>query len=247
MTKQSGLGDNLYVGGFDLSGDIATLQSIAGGNEPLPITGIDKSGMERRGGKRDGLIDATTWFNPSAGQQHDVQSALPTTDVIVSYFRGTALGGASANLVAKQANYDATRGDDGSLTFNVQALANAFGLEWGTNLTPGKETDTSAANGSGVDFAASSSFGLQAYCHVFAFTGTSVTIKLQESADDAAGDPYADVVGGSFGALTAVGASRIATATNLTVERWLRVVTTGTFSNAVFAVSVVRNPATPVF
>jgi hypothetical protein len=30
MAKQSGLGDNLYVAGYDLSGDIGSLETISG-------------------------------------------------------------------------------------------------------------------------------------------------------------------------------------------------------------------------
>jgi hypothetical protein len=47
--------------------------------------------------------------------------------------------------------------------------------------------------------------------------------------------------------VTGVTSQRIATAAGLTVERWLRVVTTGTFSNLVFAVNIVRNPIAVVF
>lgn len=247
MTKQSGLGDAFYVAEFDLSGDVGSLSSIHGGNSPLEVTGIDKSAYERIGGIRDGGIDWSSWFNPAASQAHPVLSALPTTDRILSYFRGTTLGDAAASMVAKQINYDPTRGEDGSLVFGVQALANGFGLEWGRQLTAGKRTDGGAANGTGVDDGASSAFGLQAYLHVFAFAGTSVTIKLQESSDNAVGDPYADVVGGGFTTVTAPTSQRIATAGNLTVERWLRVVTTGTFSNVVFAVNVSRNVQAVVF
>ncbi|MBH1939044.1 hypothetical protein I5Q34_33115, partial [Streptomyces sp. AV19] len=53
--------------------------------------------------------------------------------------------------------------------------------------------------------------------------------------------------GGAFTAATGVTSERIATAAGQTVERYLRVVTTGTFSNAVFAVSVVRNSTATVF
>ena len=239
--KQSGLGDNLYVAGYDLSGDVGSLEKISGGPAALEVTGIDKSAFERIGGPRDGMVDFTSFFNPSTDRAHDRLSTLPTTDVIVSYLRGTTLGNPAASLVAKQLNYDGARNDDGSFKFKVTAAANGYGLEWGRNLTAGKRTDTSAGNGTGVDGAASSSFGLQAYLHVFAFTGTSVTVKLQESSDDGAGDAYADVTGGAFTAATGITSQRIATASNLTVERYLRVTTTGTFSNAIFAVVVVRN------
>lgn len=248
MSKQSGLGDNLYVAGYDLSGDINSLGGVGGGPAALEFTGIDKSAFERKGGVRDGRLQMTSYFNPAAGQAHPRLSLLPTTDVIMAYFRGTALGGASANIVAKTPNYDGTRGDNGEFKFGVEALANGYGLEWGTNLTAGKRTDGSATNGSSVDFGTgSTSFGLQAYLHVFAFTGTSVTVKLQESSDDGSGDAWADVTGGGFTAATGITAERIATSGSQTVERYLRVVTTGTFSNAIFAVSVNRNPVATTF
>ncbi|MFD6113596.1 hypothetical protein ACFWG0_26285 [Streptomyces yangpuensis] len=248
MSKQSGLGDALYIAGYDLSGDIGAVNSIGGGPALLEVTGIDKSAFERIGGLRDGRIDYTSFFNPTLGRAHSRLSALPTSDVIISYYRGTTLGGASANLVAKQLNHDGTRADDGAFTFVGNNQGNGYGLEWGTSLTAGKRTDGSATNGSSVDFGTgSTSFGLQAYLHVFAFTGTSVTVKLQESSDDGAGDAWADVTGGGFTAATGITSQRIETARNLTVERYLRVVTTGTFSNAVFAVSVNRNDVATSF
>ncbi len=174
-------------------------------------------------------------------------SGLVVTDRIVTYCRGTSLGSPSANLVAKQLNYDGTRDAEGNLTFALDCQSNGYGLEWGRQLTAGKRTDGSAGNGTGVDFGAASAFGLQAYLHVFAFTGTSVTVKLQESSDNGGADAWADVTGGGFVAATAIGAQRIQTTRTLAVERYLRVVTTGTFTNAVFAVSVNRNESLTAF
>jgi hypothetical protein len=248
MTKQSGLGDNLYVAGYNVSGDINSLGRIGGGPAALEVTGIDKSAFERIGGLRDGGIDWVSYFNPATDQAHDRFSALPTTDVLVTYCRGTTLGSPAANLIAKQIDYSATRGDDGAFTFAVQAQANGYGLEWCTQLTAGRRTDTTATSGTGVDFGTgSTAFGLQAYLHVFAFTGTSVTVKLQESSDNGAGDAWADVTGGGFTAATGITTQRIATAVGQTVERYLRVTTTGTFTNAVFAVSVCRNDTATAF
>ncbi len=249
MTKQSGLGDNLYVGGYDLSGDTATVAPVRGGPAAMDVQGIDKSAYERIGGRRDGGISWVSYFNPTAGQAHPVLSALPTADVLVSYLRGTSLGDPAACCIAKQINYDPTRGADGSLTMAVQAEANQYGLEWGNLLTPGKETDTGAANGTGVNLVAETSFGLQAYLHVFSFTGTNATIKIQESSNDG-GDAYEDVVGGAFTLVdSAPTTERIATATGLTVEKFLRAVTvTGSaFSEMTFAVIVVKNTTVPVF
>lgn len=241
MAKQSGLGDNLYVAEFDLSGDVGALDNLNGGPGELDVTAINKSAKERLGGIRDGGVEFTAFFNKAAGQEHGALRGLPAGNRQVSYFRGTALGGPAASMIAKQLNYDPTRGEDGSLTFKVNCLATDFGVQWGEQHTAGKRTDGGATNGTGVDAGASSSFGLQAFLHVFSFTGTSVTVKLQESNDNGGTDPYADVTGGAFTAVSAPTDQRIATAGNQTVKRWLRVVTTGTFSNAVFAVNAVRN------
>jgi hypothetical protein len=239
MGKQTGLGDNLLVDGFNISGDIGSLEAIGGGNEPLVTTGIDKSAMERLGGKRDGRIEFTAYFNPATDRAHPVLRTLPTTDRIVSYLRGTVLGGEAASLVAKQVGYDGTRGDDGSLTFKTAAQGQGFGLQWGRNL--GAILQGSPGAGSGVDHGAASTFGLQAFLHIVAFTGTSVVVTLQESSDNAVGDPYANVANGAFASASAIGAQRIATPNNQSIERWLRVITTGTFSSLAFVVVVVRN------
>ena len=239
MPKQSGLGDALYLDFYDLSGDVGAIDQAGGGPAALGVTAIDKSAMERLGGLRDGGLEFTSFFNPSANQEHAALRGLPTTDRVVSYFRGTTLGGEAASLVAKQINYDATRGEDGSLTFKVQALANGFGLDWGRSLTAGKRTDSTATNGASVDHTdVSTAFGWQAFLHVFAFTGTSVTVTIQDSADDAA---FANLTGGAFTAATGQTSQRLEGGRTATVRRYLRAVTSGTFSNAVFAVVFVRN------
>lgn len=248
MSKQTGLGDQLYVGGIDLSGDIGSVDRVGGGPSPLEVTAIDKSAIERIGGVRDGAIAYSSWFNPAAGASHDTLAALPTADVHVMYLRGEGIGSAGACCVAKQVNYDGTRAADGAFSFSVEALSDEFGIEWGEQLTAGIRSDGSATNGSSLDAGAASANGLQAYLHVFSFTGTSVTVKVQQSSDNGAGDAFADVAGGSFTAVSSAPATqRIATASGLAVERYLRVVTTGTFSAASFAVVVVRNATAVVF
>lgn len=244
MAKQSGLGDNCWVGGYDLSGDIGMLDRVACPRGTLDVTGINKSAVERILTHKDGAIGYTAYFNPSAGQAHPVLSVLPTTDVQVIYCRGTTLGNPAACMIGKQLGYDQSRGADGSLTFKIQSVGNAYGLEWGRQATAGIRTDTAATNGSSIDDTAPSSYGLQAYLQVFALTGTDATIKIQQSSDNGVGDAFADVTGGGFTAVTtAPGTQRIATATNLAVERYLRVVTTTAagFTSLRFGVVIVRN------
>lgn len=245
MAKQSGLGDQLFIGGYDIGADVSAIGSLSTPRETLDATGITKFAFERLFGKRDGQAEFVNYFNDATDQAHAALKGLPRTDTQLMYLRGAGLGSESFVMNGKQLNYDPTRGDDGSLTFGVSVMANAFGADWCTQLTAGKRTDTTATNGTGVDLGTGSlSFGFQAYLQVFSFTGTSVTVKLQESSDNGVGDAWADVSGGAFTAATGRTFQRIQSVSDtLTVERYLRVVTTGTFSNAVFAVSVNRNDA----
>lgn len=241
MAKQSGLGDNFYLGGYDLSGDTASLGEIGGGPALIDVTGIDKSAFERIGGLRDGRIEWTSHFNDGTGTDgtHNRLAALPTTDRQLMYFRGTTLGNPAACLVAKQLNYDPTRDNDGKLTISVRAEGNAYGLEWGRSLTAGKRVDTTATNGTAIDTTASLSFGAQAYLQVFALTGTNVIVTIEDSADNVS---FAAVATLAFTSVTsAPSVERLATVNTATIRRYVRAVTTGTFTSATFSVVVVKN------
>ncbi|MES2209442.1 MAG: hypothetical protein V4515_04565 [Chloroflexota bacterium] len=248
MAKQTGLGDRLYVGGYNLSGDTGSIGLIGGGPTPAEVTGIDVSAFERIAGRFDAGIEWSSWFNPTTLRAHDRYSDLLTTAQHYLYTRGSAIGSAAAGMVGKQPDYSGSRGDDGSLTFALTAMpSEGYGLEWGRLHTAASRTDTTATNGAGVDGVTSSAYGITAYLQVLGLTGTSVTVTLQESSDNGAGDAFAAVVGGAFVAATARGAQRIQTSRTLTVERYLRVVTSGTFTSAEFLVSVVRRAESSAF
>ena len=246
MAKTWGGGDNFYIDGVDISGDTQALSQIGGGVAPWDVTGIDKSGMERIGLLRDGRMQFTTFFNKAAGQAFPtLKNPSATASTQLSYFRGTTLGNQAASLIARRVNYDPTRAADGSLTFTVDAQGDAGasgtagnGLEWGQMLTAGKKTDTTATNGTSLDYgSASTAFGWAAYLHVFSFTGTSVTVTVQDSADNSS---FTALTGGAFTAATGATQQRLQSAAGATVRRYVRAITTGTFSNAVFAVNFVR-------
>lgn len=246
MAKQGGLGDALLVGGFLISGDVNSIGKVSGGPAVLDFTGIDKGAPERQGGLKDGGLDFTAFYNDTLlTGAHAVLKPLPPTDTLVTYLRGTALGGSSACLWAKQLNYDPTRNADGSLTFAVSAVANGYGLEWGTQMTPGVRTDTVATNGTGVDLTTvTTAFGAQAYLQVLSVTGTSVVVTVQDSADNVT---FANVTGLAFTAATGAGVQRLQTGATATIRRYLRVITTGTFTNAQFQVTVQRNDSLTAF
>lgn len=242
--KQSGLGQRFFVAGVDLSGDTGSLGSVSGGPAAGDFTGIDKAAYERLGLLRTGHLEWSSWFNPTGA--HPVLSALPTTDVYGTYATGTTQGDPAASMIFKQIDYGPQRGADGSLACAVAAESNGFGIEWGQQLTAGLRTDTTATSpATGLDTTASASFGGQAYLQVTAFTGTSVVVSVQDSADNST---FAAVAGFAFTSVTAAPAyERLQLGATATLRRYLRVITVGTFSNLVFHVNVVKNQTTTAF
>jgi hypothetical protein len=242
MAKQNGLGDAFFISGYDLSGDVNALGSVSGTVATLDVTAINKFAHERLGGLRDGSMDFTTVFDNAVASEHVVLSTLPRTDVIASYFITPVLGGAAASLNGKQIDYAPTRANDGMLTSAISIQGNAYGLEWGQQLTAGKRTDVAATLGTSVNDVAPSSFGFQAYLHVFSFAGTDATVKIQDSADNST---FADLASGAFTQITSTTpqAQRIAVGGTATVRQYVRVstVTTGGFTSLAFAVSLTRN------
>ncbi len=217
MAKKTGLGGALWVDEFDLSGDTSSA-SISGGPAALDVTGIDKSGIERIGGLRDGSMSIVEFFNPGSGKAHPVLKLLPTGDTIVSYLQGTTVGSAAASCIGKQIGYDGSRSADGGLTFSVDVQASQLGVVWGLAGTPGLVTDTAVGTEATVDNLAATTGGLRAFLHVTAFSGTDATVVVAESSDNFSGDddPIA-----SFTSIVGVGSEAIAVSG--AIERYLRV------------------------
>jgi len=246
MAKESGLGQEFYFDGVDLSGDTGSAQSIKGGlTTVLPVAGINRLAHERIGGGRDGSLTWQSWFNPALGQSHKTLSTLPYTDRVGSWVHRPVLGGSAACIVGKQSNYDGTREANGNFPFAIQVLGNQFGLEWTDQLTAGLDVFSGTGAGTGLDYGAAigtTAFGLQAYLQVNAFTGANATVTIQHSQDNGAGDAYTNVTGGAFAQITtAPGSQRIQTSRTESIERWLRINITGTFSSLTIAVFVLKN------
>ena len=234
MAKKSGLGDRFWVHGFDLSGDVGSINRISTPVAQLPMTGISSSAEERLFGRVDGLIDFQSWFNDAALQSHPALSGLLTTDLIVTYCRGAAAGDPAFWIVSKQVNYDPARGDDGSLDINVQAVKTGTAVpEWGVSLVAGKVTHPSAASSGSVDNTASSASGFAAVLHAFSIASGTATPLVEHSTDDSIWATLA-----TFANVTARTAERV-TGTG-TVNRYARFTTTGTFTTLVVWVGLRR-------
>lgn len=250
MAIESGLGARLLVDEFNVSGSTASIGGVRMTMAQIDRTTIDLSAMARLNGKRSGGFDVTSLFDDAAGGSHPVLSTMPTTDRQVSYLHDADRGAAAFACLAKQTLFVPNRTTEGALEIGTSVEANATGVEGGRSLTAGVENSTGAENLTGVDelgAAGSTNFGLQAYLHVISFTGTSVTVTIQDSDDDGSGDAYAAVTGAAFTAASAVGTERIATGRTENVKRWLRLNLAGTYSDVDLAVVVVRNHVSTPF
>lgn len=241
MTKRSGIGSLMLVDGYNLAGDTQAVQ-LSVSQALLDATGINAGAHERIAGLRDGMLSLPTFFNPAEDRQHEVLSTLPSTARLGLFTIGSTLGTArGAGIRGLQDAYSANRAADGALTFQGQLQGEGFALDLGELLTAGIRTDTTATNGASVDYAAATSFGWAAHLQVTAFTGTSATITIQDSADNSS---FAGFTGSAFAAVSAVGAQRIeASAADATVRRYVRVATSGTFSDLKFVVLFMKYQA----
>lgn len=239
MAKQSGIGARFLCGGYDISGDTQALDGVGGGPALWDVADITQPAHSRLGLLRDGKLGFTVFFD--AANAHPVLSALPRTDELMTFMLpplAITTAPIVACLNAKQIGYDPTRGADGSLTLKVQGEGNKYGLEWCAPLTAGLRTDTGATDGTDLDNGADSTYGLQAYLQVTAFTGTDCTVKVEHSADNSS---WSDLI--TFTQTTAAPQADRQAVTG-TVDEYLRVstVTTGGFSSVTFMVAVNRNP-----
>ena len=238
MTTKSGLGSRFFLDGYDISGDVGAIGTIRAGRSPLDVSSIDVSGTKRISGRKFGEMDWNVFFNDAAAQEHVALKAITRTDRYALWAQScSAIGDLGVAMLGKQMSYDWAFGADGGAIGTVQMLSNGAPTEFVELLTPGKRTDTTATNGASLDGAAATTFGLAAYAFLTDFSGTDITLTLEDSANNSA---FSAITGGAFTAFTAVGAQRIQTAVGGTVRRYVRVVSSGTFSSATFVVVFVR-------
>jgi len=231
-----------YLGGYDLSGDVAALDNISGPRSTFDVHGINRSAVERVLGRADAEIDFSVFFNDAAGQEHLALRSLPTTDRVVLANISSTLGDPSVFMNAKQINYDWNRGADGSLMGTVQCSGNNAPLEWGTLLLPAA-TISSAGNSASENNGGASSYGLSAVIHCTAFSGSNYTATIQQSSDDGSSDAFATLK--AFTQITAVNASERVTVTGA-VEQYLRVNHAGSFSSVDVVIATRRGVANDV-
>ena len=242
MAKVNGLNVRLYVEGYDLSGDANSLSSLGYTNELLDVTTLDVSAKKRIVGIVDSEISVDAWFDNAASRQHAVWTSnsgkLPTADQDVLIPMGSAVGDQFVGLASKQGTYNVTRAPGSAMSASAVFSANGSAAEFGEMLTAHDDTHSSAGSGTVVDSGASSSNGGTGYCQLLSLDSGSVTVNLQESTSS--GGTYTNFM--TFSTVAAASAPSAERLTNTgTVQRYIKVTTTGTFSNAKIVVGFSRS------
>lgn len=217
----------LLIDGYDLAQDSidATIESEALLEQ---TNGWGDSWVEWSAtGVRQGSFAWNGFFDDTAGLAVEALVGNEGAAGVACVLLGTAQGNGFVGLSGLKASQAraAARDQLQKISLNIQGaivedgdIIESLGAESGDGVT---------GDGS-LDNAASSADGGAGYLQVKSLTlggYTSVTVKIQESSDDGAGDAFADVV--TFTAVTAAEiAERVAVATGTTVERYLRVTLT---------------------
>lgn len=238
MAKRSGLGQNFYTHGYDISGDVGAVDNLTVSRAELLTTGIDKSAVERLAGLGDGTVGFTAFFNDEVGQEHAALKTMPATPVVWTWLvGGTAAAAAGLSGSVQQMNYASTRGRDGSMEMGATGSAREGypPFEDHVSLTAGKITHASATSSASVDNTAGTTRGGIGFLQFFSRASGTPTFLIEHSTNDVAWATLLTFVG--TGGATPFGERKTVTGT---VNRYLRVTTTGTFTNAVIWVGFRR-------
>ena len=242
MAKVNGLNVRLYVEGYDLSGDANALNGLGYTSELLDVTTLDVEAKKRIVGIADAEISVDAWFDAASNRSHAVWTSnsgkQPTADQEVLIPMGSAVGDPCVGLISKQGTYSTTRSPGSAISANVTyTTSNGAGLEFGTMLTAHDDTHSSAGSGTVVDGGAATSNGGAGYLQVLSVASGSVTVNLQESTSS--GGSYSNFM--TFSTVATAGAPTSERLTmEGTVQRYIKVTTTGTFSDAKIAVGFTR-------
>jgi hypothetical protein len=244
MAKTSGLNVRLYVQGRDLSGDANALSSVGYSNNLYDITTLDSAASKRLMGNADGTLSVNSYFEDTATTgSHAVFTSnsgkLPTADQNVVVALGSSAGDGFYGLVSKEADYN-VNGTYGSALATTASFSTTGGIvpAFGEMLTAHVDTHASAGSGTVVDSGASSTNGGYGFLQVISVASGSVVVNLQESTSS--GGSYSNFITFSTVATAGAPTAEVSAMTG-TVQRYIKVTTTGTFSNAKIVVGFSRS------
>lgn len=240
MAITSGLNVRLYVQGNDLSGDANSLDGAGYTVENFDTTVLNQSAVSRVQGRSDGSISVDGFFDNASNKIHATFTSnsgkLPTADQIILVPFGASVGDNMVGISSKEADYNVSQSMGSAITVSSTFSGNGVGGEFGEMLTAHDDTHSSATDGTAIDNSASSASGGSGYVQIISLGSGTVDVKIQDSSDNVT---FTDLI-----TFTSAGTSDVPTAERVevtgTVERYIRVSTSGTFTDAKIAVGFAR-------
>ena len=238
MAKESGLNVRLYVEGNDLSGDANSLTGFGYTQENYDTTTLDEAAVSRIIGRADASVGVSAFFDSASTHISAVATAnsgkLPTVDQDVLIPLGSAIGSECFAFVAKQADYNVSGGTGSPITVDVNYEVNGNVPDFAEMLTAFTDTHGSATSNSSLDNSASSASGGTAYLQVFSLASGTVVFKVEHSTNNVSWSTLATFTG-------ATGATAERVAITGTINRYVRLTSTGTFGTAIVACALKRD------
>ncbi len=239
MAKVSNVGTRIYLDEFALSGflntfDLSIVQELA------PSVCFSDVGPRRLVGNYDHKHGSNGFFDAATGGLDQLAFVDLNTDedhYLGEYPGSDAEAGVGYESIVRLTEQPRSGGVGAAVLLNLSSEGSgegSGGLARATVLA--NATVVAAGNRTGRNMGATTLGQVFAVVfRVLAFTGTNITLKVQESSDNAGADPYADITGLTSGALTGVGVVRATT--SAATEAWKRVNIAGTFTSATILVT----------
>lgn len=247
MAIRGGLGQAFFFGGYDVSGDVGSIDTMSQPRTFMEIPAVNIVGTRRLGLLSSAQLGYSFWFNDATDAMHEAIKTAPTGDEhAMLAFNATPstsvqIGDIAICVRGKRTNTGFSRSADGSFSGTVNIDGSGEGaMMVGHMLTTGNQLFASAADNASYDqwdtaTAESLLFGIE-ICHQFfdAPDSGSPTAIIEDSSDDSA---WATLL--SLGVISARATGRNTVTGN--VDRYIRLSVTGTFTNQRIAIAVLRH------
>jgi hypothetical protein len=235
MAKVSNRLTRIYLDEFNFASDLNSFnQNVT--QETIPVTCFSDDGPRRVVGNYEIKAALAGFFNNTDdGIDEQVWSRINDgSDHYLCILPGAYAAGSVAYEHVVSAEGQQRSGQNGGavlLSFDAVGRNATY-----RGLVLANKTTTGGENIAGVNLGATTlGQTLAVTFRVVTFSGTNITLKVQESSDDGGGDAYADITGLTSGALTTATCVRVST--TAATEAYKRVVVSGTFSSAVILVT----------
>lgn len=231
--SSAGRNARVYVNGYDLSSAFANAQSQQqqGAYDVTTFRATSKAAIN---GLAEGTLSLDGYYEAGTGTVDAVLAAALGGEGIAMVFADLdTIGRRGRACKAIETSYQVTAPVDGAVAVAAAIQADG-GLDGIVSLHAlGAETGT--VNSASVDNGAATSNGAVGYIEATAFTGTSVTVKVQHSSDNTT---WADLI--TFTAVSAANVTERKTSSG-TVNRYARhVISGGTFTSVTEVVGLAR-------